>query len=443
MATLQGMLSLKDLAAEELASEDPLPSVSDFDPAWTQAEAFRKAGEYERAGPFFFERWKEEHEPGAGWRYAYCLRKAGHPEAALRVACRVLLSSPDDKPSLQEKLWSLYEARVKPAIEAQKHQQVLQFCLQMAESGADELALKLAAFASFKAAKESRQWAVVLEWCDRLDLARLSTAPRKLGERKSLSDRERYYYAKIKALIELKEWELALAECEQALSQFERNQDFLRWQAHSLNNLGDRGLALQRLADLRKTGRCRWYILTDYARLLLPENSSLAWEVALDAAAAPVEDSHKLGLFELMAQICLAQNRDAAAADHVGWCMALRAQQGWPGSPGLEKLEVELHHFVKSWEPNDPGYWKDRARLHWGLQGSTQIPGRRKGQIEQLLPGRNYCFVLESGQRYYALVKDVPTASRQEGSWVGFRLTAHYDAKKQSESQRAIDLTPA
>ena len=435
-------MTLKDLAAEELETEDPIPPPTDFNPAWTQAEAYRKSGEYEKAGPYFFSQWTQEHDVDAGWRYAFCLRKAGHPEAALRAACRVLLSAPDDKPTLQEKLWSIYEARVKPAVESQRHQQVLQFGLEMARAGADELALKIAAFACFKAAKETRQWAVVLEWCARLNPDRLSPTPRKLESRKGLSDRERYFYAKIKALIELQSWEQALLECERALKIFDRNQDFKRWHAFSLAGLGDLALALKGLEDMRATGRCRWYILSDYARLLKETEPAKAWEISLEAAAAQVEVGHKLGLFELMAEIALLLARESAAADHVGWCLSLRYALGWPVTPKLEALQQELGHLQLSWEPCDSEYWENRARMHWGLQPSGDEKSQR-GQLEQIVPGRNYCFVLHEGQRYYTLLKDVPPACRKDGARVHFRLTSHYDAKKQAESRRAVEITEA
>ncbi|MFN8614197.1 MAG: hypothetical protein U0931_42090 [Vulcanimicrobiota bacterium] len=435
-------MTLKDLAAEELDSEDPIPAPTDYNPEWTQAEAYRKSGEYEKAGPYFFAQWTQDHEAEAGWRYAFCLRKAGHPEAALRAACRVLLSVPDNKPALQEKLWSLYEARVKPAVESQRHQQVLQYCLEMARAGADELALKIAAFASFKAAKETRQWSVVLEWCARLNAQKLSATPRKNDHRKGLSDRERYYYAKIKALVELQAWEQALVECEHAQQDFERNQDFKRWRAFSLAGLGDLQLALQGLEALRATGRCRWYILSDYARLLKDSEPAKAWEVALEAAAAQVEIGHKLGLFELMAEIALLLARDSAALDHVGWCVSLRNALGWPITSRLESLQQELSHLDPTWEPNDCEYWENRARMHWGLQ-PTKAEKRQKGQIEQITPGRNYCFVMHEGQRFYTLLKDVPPHCRQDGCWVHFQLISHYDAKKQAESRRAVQLSAA
>jgi len=433
-------MTLKDLAAEELVSEDPIPPPTDYNPEWTQAEAYRKSGEFEKAGPYFFAQWTQNHEAEAGWRYAFCLRKAGHPEAALRAACRVLLSAPEEKGALQEKLWSLYEARVKPAVESQRHQQVLQYCLEMARAGADELALKIAAFASFKAAKETKQWSVILEWCTRLNPDRLSPTPRKLDQRKGLSDRERYFYAKIKALIELQAWELALVECERAIRDFDRNQDFKRWQAFSLAGLGDLPLALKGLEELRATGRCRWYILSDYARLLKDSEPSRAWEVALEAAAAQVEVGHKLGLFELMAEIALLLARESAAMDHVGWCLSLRNALAWPVTPRLESLQQELSHLEPSWEPNDCDYWERRARMHWGLRPAVSEK-RLRGRVEQVIPGRNYCFVFHEGERYYTLLKDVPQNCRQEGSWVHFQLISHYDAKKQAESRRAVQLT--
>lgn len=440
------MHSLAALAREEVAGEDPLV-LDGQDPAWVQAEAFRKNGDFERAGPYFFEQWTQGQQSAAGWRYAYCLRKAGHPEAALRVAYKVVSAYPEEQPAVREKVWSLYEARLKPALENQRHQQVLQIAEQMVQAGADSFALKVAVFAGMRAAKESRQWEKVLDWCSQIDPRELSNAPKKLGERKSLSDRERFYYARIKAYVQLGRWEEALVGCEKALADFDRNQDFVRWKAQSLAALGDLEPAIDLLQALRG-GRARWYVLVDLARLLLQaQRLDEAWAVALEATRAPVEDNHKLGLYEVMARVALQQGRQACAVDHVGWCLALREHEKWSKGAALEELELQLCHAVDNWLPYDPAHWRDRATLHWGLTAPSS-PGPRdqskqQGVIEQFMVNRNYCFVLSQGQRYYTLVRDVPQACRRDGSAVVFRLTAHYDPKKKQDSQRAVQLSPA
>jgi len=439
------MPSLTELAEEETSGDDPLITGGQ-DSAWLQAEAYRRAGDFEKAGPYFCEQWKETNRAAAGWRYAFCLRKAGHAEAALRVAYKVVQAYPEEKPAIQEKVWALYEARLKPAIESQRPQQVIQIADEMVQAGADSFALKVAVFAGFKAAKEGRQWEKILEWCQQLPAQELSTAPRKFGDRKSLSDRERYYYACIKAMMELKRFEEALTACESALVDFPRNQDYARWQAQCLAALGDLEPALQILSRLYQGGRARWYILVDYARLLLQqEQLEQAWEIALEATRAPVEDTHKLGLYELMSRIALRQGREQAASDHLGLCLAVRASQGWPKTSALEELELQLCHLQDRWEPVDPTHWKDRAMLHWGLTPAAPVRDHRKlqGVVEQFMLNRNYCFLLSEGQRYYTFVKDVPQSCRRDGAKVQFRTTPHYDPKKKTESQRAVQISPA
>jgi tetratricopeptide (TPR) repeat protein len=433
------MLTLAELAQEELAGDDPL-QLSGQDSEWVSAEALRKIGDYAKAGPFFCERWKEERTAAAGWRYGYCLRKGGHAEAGLRLIFRVAQVHPEDPVVCQERFWSIYEARLKPASSAGQHRKVLQIAEEMV-AGADQVSLKVVAFLCFKAAKESREWDTVLLWCSRLDLSQLSIAPRKMGERKSISDRERYYFAQVKALVELKRWEEALLACEAASKDFPRNQDFVRWKAQSLAGLGDVSVAIRLLQDLRRGGRCRWYIVVDLAKILLQEGEpQQAWEACLEAVAAQVEDNHKLGLLELMAQILIELEREEAALDHVGWCLALRQVEGWGKTPLLEELEKKLI------EPDlmDPSHWKERARQHWrrelGPPVSSNQP-RREGVVEQFLVHRNYCFVACEGQLYYTLVRDVPQECRRDGARVWFRLAAHFDAKKKVESQRAVQIS--
>lgn len=55
-----------------------------------QARQLYEAGDFEAAGRLYHKLWDEQGDAFSGGRYAQCLRKLGHDQAALIVACRVV-----------------------------------------------------------------------------------------------------------------------------------------------------------------------------------------------------------------------------------------------------------------------------------------------------------------------------------------------------------------
>ncbi|MEW6284098.1 MAG: hypothetical protein AB1758_36125, partial [Candidatus Eremiobacterota bacterium] len=244
-----------------------MPSTSSEEDArnWAEAEALRKAGQWARAGRYFHNSLKERPIAGAAWRYAFCLRKAGYPEAALAMCQRAVDRWPDEKAVRWELVWCLYAARLRPAQEREDEEGVLQAAREMVRAGAEELPLQLAVFASVGAAKRKGHWGEVSGWCDRLDPLQLSAEPNRFEGRRIPSMRERWYYAKLKALVHLEEWEPGRVVARQAREQFPTSLDFRRWEAACLAGLGEVEAAVGLLEPHRAERRKQWYVLSDLA----------------------------------------------------------------------------------------------------------------------------------------------------------------------------------
>ena len=71
----------------------------------------------------------------------------------------------------------------------------------MVSAEATGIALKLAVFAVMSAAKTRGQWKLVSNWCDLLEPAELGSQARVTKHGSIPSDRERWYFAKLKALL--------------------------------------------------------------------------------------------------------------------------------------------------------------------------------------------------------------------------------------------------
>src|SRR5262249_24942235 len=84
---------------------------------YQKAEELRKAEQFAEAEQLFAELWTQSQHRMSGWRYAFCLRKQGKFDEALKVAQTVVEQLPDDQWSKNELIRVLYDARVKPAKE--------------------------------------------------------------------------------------------------------------------------------------------------------------------------------------------------------------------------------------------------------------------------------------------------------------------------------------
>lgn len=437
-------LTFRELVDAELKTDDPLVFQPEQNSEWFRAEALRKSGNVQEAAPLFHALWEEELTAASGWRYAYCLRKAGAAEAALRAICRVAQIHAADESVLTEKTWCIYEARLKPAVAENSAGNAARYAEEMLQHcGDDNLTRRLLIFSLVKVARAPQHWQLVLKICEQLDPHGLSCAPRRTEERQLMSDRERYYYARLRAYLELRQWEPLGDWAERASGDFPRNQDFVRSLCRAWSELGDSEAALARLADLAGSGRCRWYILIDYARLLLQAGSpEEAWKTALEAARGPAEDAHKVGLWELMAKIALAQGNRQAAIRHLGWAESLRTERGWSSSPEVQEFRQQF--AAELLEVPEEG-WKRAAQSHWNATcAAPPAPSSLlTGVISEVMSGRSYCFVRSGKQMYYTPLRDVPESCRVNGMTVQFAGVPHFDPKKGKESLRAVQIRAA
>jgi tetratricopeptide (TPR) repeat protein len=415
---------------------------------YMQAEAYRKAGEYARAGKIFHALLRQRASPSVGWRYAFCLRRAGYPEAALKVAEKLSARWPQDGPLAWELQWCLYAARLRPAQAAQDNEGVLAAARDMVAAGAQGLALQLAVLAAVQAARRKGQWGEVSRWCDRLDPETLATESPSVQGRRLPSPRQRWYYAKLKALVHLEDWAAGEQVAARALELYPGNIDFRRWAASCRAGLGRTQEALEMLEPHLRERQRQWYVVAD-AALYLARLGRIeeAWKVAQDAARLRGEDKAKVGLWHLMARLCLDLGKPLAAAHHLGWCMALRREEGWPLRPELEEMRKSLSQTLgaqgPAWE-QPSATWRTLCQSHW--KEASEAPGaqaRRRGRVMACRDDRPFAFLRCGKEQIFVLVRDLPEDCRHDGAEVEFDTVANYDQKRKRESVRAIRVRRA
>lgn len=365
-----------------------------------QARQFYEAKDFEEAGKLYHELWNERGDAFSGGRYAHCLRKCGHAQAALAVARRVAEKYPEEIYVRREVVWALYEAEFKSAKERGDLNTLLRAGQQILDLTDEELPVRLVTFAIISLAKDKMKWGLVSDWCDRLDRQQLSTEPREMDGRRVVSEQEQWYFAKVKSLVELKRWpegrELAL----EATQAFPRKRDFARWAAQALAGQGRVSEAIVELEALAGRGQPEWYLLSDLAELKLRNGQpDEAYPIACRAALAFGEDKAKVGLFLLIGQAALALQRFDVAARHAALSRLVRVREGW-GVPGdVTRLEAQAQAGSKQADQPSPDLPDDlRAlaalcRQDWGQAVPPESRPQRKERQRRPPP-------LEPGEQF-------------------------------------------
>ena len=321
-----------------------------------QAKQFYEDGNYEEAGRLYRQLWDERGDAFSGGRYACCLRKCGQAQTALAVARQVVEKHPDDVYVRREVVWALYEAEFKPAKERSDLGALIRIGQQIVDLTDDELPVNLVSFAVIGLAKDKMKWDVASAWCDRVDRQKLSAEPREMDGRRVISEREQWYFAKIKSLVQLKQWKQARGLAMEALQAFPRKRDFARWSAQALAGQGDVSGAIAELETLARRGQPEWYLLNDLAELKRQNGQTEeAYRLACQAALAFGEDKAKVGLFVLIGQIAFQLQQFEVATRHAALSRLVRVREGWsiPGEVGRLESRARSAHQQANQAPLD------------------------------------------------------------------------------------------
>jgi cold shock CspA family protein/thioredoxin-like negative regulator of GroEL len=313
-----------------------------------QAKQLYDAKQFAEAGELFRQLWEGEGDAFSGSRYALCLRKTARADEALVVAQAVAEKYPDDIYVRREVVWALYEAEFKPARDRNDLDALVRAGQQIVDLTDEELPIRLVCFAIVDLAKEKTKWPLVSAWCDRLDPQKLSPESREMNGRRVMSEREQWYFAKIKSLVELKRWEEARTLAREALTTFPRQRDFARWSAQALAGQGHVTEAIAELESLARTRQPEWYLLNDLAELQHRAGQTEdAYRTACRAALAFGEDKAKVDLFTLIGRIALDLHRFDVAARHLKLTQLVRTREGWSVPGEVVYLENRVRAAAK------------------------------------------------------------------------------------------------
>lgn len=304
-------------------------------------EAKKKEAEqdYASAATIYQQLWKEREDAYYASRGSYCLRKAGQPAAALNLVHAALQKYPHNKYLRQEAVWAIYDTEFKPAKEQENVRQLIQAGQKIIRLTQDNLPIRLITFPIISLAKSKGKWDIVEEWCRKIDPQTLSDERRKIGDRMVLSEREQWYFAWVKSLVQLQRWEQAREWAQKAHKEYPRERDFIRWGAQALAALGQVERAIVELEPLLDRRNPDWFVFQDMAELQAQKGDlDKAYELACLAALAKGEDKAKVSLFAFIAQIALKLENPGVAYRQVQLARYIRRTQGWSEPSELARL---------------------------------------------------------------------------------------------------------
>jgi tetratricopeptide (TPR) repeat protein len=412
-----------------------------------RAKALLDQGDFREAGALYHQLADETNEAWYASRYLHCLRKAGHPRAAVTVGRRALERHPQDVWIQLELVWSLYDDRVKTCAEAKDLSGLIEAAEEVLALDPEPLPLKLAVQAVIKLAKLRGKWDLVCRWCNHLDPDTLDNQPRELAGRLGKSERETWYFTRVKALLELKRWDEALAGAVEAAARYPREINFRRWAALALAGQGQVAEAIRRLQDIVLKDRSEWYLLQDLCRLHLRNGETdAALRNGCRAALDCPDDTVKVTLYWLLGTIGLGLSRYEFALRHSVLARTIREREGWSIPAELRALEEGIRRrFAEEriTAPAIPTAIREQVAACVDLWRAAAYAGlpRQSGVVDSPPGDRAFCWIRgEEGQRIFVLRDDLPSIARTAGAAVEFALEPSFDRKRGQLTVRAVDV---
>jgi cold shock CspA family protein/Flp pilus assembly protein TadD len=413
---------------------------------YRQAEELRKDGQFAEALALFNELGQQNDDAFVGWRRAFCLRKLGHTHEALNVASQVAENFPEDEWVGREYAWCIYTHNLKPAQSDQDLPRVRKIARQIVELVDDPFIKKLVTFIVIDVAKARADWNLVNTCCNWIKTDDLSDEPTDFGERKGMSELERWYFAKVKAVIKLERWDEAECCAREAAEHFPRKTDFSRWRAQALAGNGHFEEAETELQALIRKGNAPWYVLADLARVTAQLGKPAeALRIASEAARTRGEDQAKVNLFALLAELALETGQAQTAALHVALVKAIREREGWPIKAELVELEQEMQMHLSDEQTHDiPSDPRQLLKLCHRAWDEIMLSGQERyyGTVCRLPEEKNFGFIKpdDGTDDVFVLLRDVPRSAQEVGARVEYALESSYDHKKERESVRAVHV---
>jgi tetratricopeptide (TPR) repeat protein len=417
-----------------------------------KADALRKAGALAQAADGYATLWPDG-EKWTGWGYAYCLRKLGRHDDAIRVARETFTLFPSFTFARDLFAWTLFDAiklcepgSAKLVATADELIAVCGIQDGRFESTSPYVPVVLGLAKLWH--KKGRD-AKALETLERLEPARLSGEERTIEIRgrpsRIASNREKYYVVKTGALEKLERWAECLASCTEAMNVCGRlHHDNDIWLARRIAlskvHMGEvsQGLAeLIKLAERKPTTFLHFDIAV-VAKLV--DDIDLALKHLRTSLASKDDFRFKVRAVLLMADILWERGDLDLARTHLELVVAIRVENQW-------NIDADLNQRIERWQ-----MIRGTTSAQELIQSLTsewnpiqERANRLDGEVVTVLPNDRGGFIRSTTQeKLYFSVRDWmdPEMHPMRGASVSFLTRSSFDRKHNRSSTVAWDVRP-
>ena len=426
----------------------------------SQADEFRKAKNYEKAIPLYEKLWRENTAAPSewdGWRYAFCLRKAGKSSQALDICREVFKLKPAFENNRDLYAWCVFDLEIfRPNQEIKPDEadffKAAKAIIDLSKPGtytaANPTILKVVDYLGDEDFHPNYPAKEIVEWLGKTTSSSLSTeCPQGKGKdglpMEYPSQLETYYFTLSKAFFETERFEECISVSEQALETLQKrhnNSDF--WVKYRIGlSKGKLGKFDEGLRDLEEVYKRKkdWFVGREIAKLHFQKaDYDAALKYSAQAALAPGQDQlgFKWELFMFMGQILKSQQQLEKAKDHVLLAAKVRQKEGWKIDSALAGLLRELaidtadarsvEQIHKSLLP----YWDGIVHA-----GQERITGKVSKWITE---GKNGFIKAEDGKDYYFKVNSFKRNSRSVS--LGAKVKFYGQINPEKRNPEAVEI---
>lgn len=393
--------------------------------------------------------WAKDRKPENASALLTLYRQQGKNEKAWQLLYESVELFPENRDLNNQHAWMLYDFELSPAKAKKNFSQIIETADKILGLQPDSLLQTICVFAATDACKALNEHERTLQFLSLLDKNRLEKSPREYSGKKIMSWRERWYFACINALFETGNFSECRETCLEAAADFPQILEFVRKAALCLAESGDPAKAGEELQQLVFSRNVPWYVNSDLAKILFETGKvDDAWQQCCVAAQAKGELKTKVNLYQLMGRVLLAQGQRQAAASHLCLAAKVREEQNWSIPESLSEMLQKLN---TGGDRNDLKSLLSCCRNFWSRKQPENKPGAiqekdkekiYQGSLLMKNPESFFAFIKceDLSENIYVKASDIPEELKIDGQKLSFRITTSFDAKKNRESKRAVDI---
>jgi tetratricopeptide (TPR) repeat protein/cold shock CspA family protein len=373
----------------------------------------------------------------------------GRYEEASNFGENAMSVYPDDKYIRTEMNWLLYDSKFKAAFEKKDLGQTVFLAKKLIGFPQDDFMTKIVSDKIVELSKERKQWDVLLEWAQKIQVSTLSPDKKTSSDGKSyMSEKEKWFINVSRAYLESEQYDKAVEYSNSGLSEFEESTHLQRTKALGLINLGQINEGKRLLNLLLKDDTRSWYVYSDLAEVEYKEaNYSECLRLLSLAVDNRQSEKYKITSYLQLAVTAYKMSNFEFALLHAKLAQLIRQKEGWKESDELSNLISQIKERLESKKFDEISGISVQSKLSKLCESARnqvieKYESRETGVVGQVIPGKDFTFIRIDGTNTDIFVKinEIPSSLRVPGSHVSFVKVPSFDRKKQQDSLKAIKL---